>query len=443
MPKIPPHNNEAEESILGSLLIDRNALTLIADSLRPDHFYDHQRGSIYQAMLDLYQNREPIDLLTLANRLKQQKKLTQVGGSAYIAQLAEKVPTSANIQAYAKMVKDAYVKRQLISLSGEFSEMAFDESHSLEEILDQVEQRIFALSQQHLHKGFIHVKDALADSFDRLDELHKSDGQMRGVATGWRSLDNLLSGMQQSNLLILAARPGTGKTAFALNIAQHVAVKEKQPVGFFSLEMSKEELIDRLLVSEANIDAWKLKTGRLGEDEFARLSDAMGVLAESPIYIDDTPGMSILEMRTKARRLAAEYGLKLIIMDYLTLARASRNMESRVQEVAEISMGLKNIAKELKIPVIALSQLNRSVEHRGSNQPQLSDLRESGAIEQDADVVMFLYREDSEDREGIKLSIAKHRNGPVATIDMRFLGNKMRFYAVDSMHESLPTPTNQ
>lgn len=434
MAKVPPHNKEAEESILGALLIDRNALTLIADMLKPEHFYDQNRGSIYQGMLELYQRREPIDLLTLSDQLKKQKILTRVGGSAYIAALSQGVPSSANVQTYAKMVKDAFVKRQLVSMSGEFSDLALDEGSSLEEILDQVEQRIFSLSQQNLHKGFIHVKEALADSFDRLDELHKSDGTMRGLGTGWRSLDNVLSGMQPSNLIILAARPGTGKTAFALNLAHHVAVKDKQTVGFFSLEMSKEELIDRLLVSEANIDAWKLKTGRLAEDEFARLSDAMGVLAESPIFIDDTPGMSILEMRTKARRLAAEYGLKLVVMDYLTLARPSRNMESRVQEVAEISMGLKNLAKELKIPVVALSQLNRSVEHRGGNQPQLSDLRESGAIEQDADVVMFLYREDSDDREAIKLNIAKHRNGPVATIDFRFVGSKMRFFGVDTVH---------
>lgn len=439
MNKVPPHNTEAEESVLGAILIDRNALTLIADILKPDHFYDPNRGVIYQGILDLYQKREPIDLLTLADQLKKSKSLTKVGGSAYLAQLAEQVPTSAHVQSYAKMIKDAFIKRQLIQIASNFNEMAFDDSTQLEEILDQVEQKVFSLSQQNIEKGFIHVKKALADSFDRLDELHRSDGQMRGVPTGLSPLDHVLSGLQPSNLLILAARPGTGKTAFALNIAQHAAVKEKLPIGFFSLEMSKEELIDRLLVAQADIDAWKLKTGRLAEEEFGRLSDAMGVLAESPIFIDDTPGMSILEMRTKARRLAAEYGLKLIIMDYLTLARPSRPMESRVQEVGEISMGLKNLARELKIPVIALSQLNRSVEHRGSSQPQLSDLRESGAIEQDADVVMFLYREDSDDRESVKLNIAKHRNGAVATIDLRFVGNKMRFFAIDSVHD-LPTP---
>lgn len=434
--KIPPHNKDAEESVLGALLIDRNALTLIADTLKPEHFYDPSRGAIYEAVLDLFQRREPVDLLTLADQLKKRKLLTKVGGSAYLASLAEQVPTTAHVQSYAKMIKDTYIKRQMVGISAVFQELAFDESSTLEEILDQVEQKVFSLSQQNIEKGFIHVKQALADSFDRLDELHKADGQMRGVPTGIKGLDAILSGLQPSNLLILAARPGTGKTALALNIAQFAAVNKKMPVGFFSLEMSKEELIDRLLVAQADIDAWKLKTGRLGEEDFGRLSDAMGVLAESPIFIDDTPGMSILEMRTKARRLAAEYGLKLIIMDYLTLARASRPMESRVQEVGEISMGLKNLARELKIPVIALSQLNRSVEHRGGNQPQLSDLRESGAIEQDADVVMFLYREDSDDRENVKLGIAKHRNGAVGVVDLRFVGNKMRFYGVDSIHEA-------
>ncbi|PJE68158.1 replicative DNA helicase, partial [Candidatus Shapirobacteria bacterium CG10_big_fil_rev_8_21_14_0_10_38_8] len=335
MAKVPPHNNDAEEGVLGAVLIDRNALTLIADSLKPEHFYDPQKGLIYQAVLDLFQKREPIDIVTLADQLTKSKNLRRVGGSAALAQLAEKVPTSAHVQSYSKLIKDTFIKREMVRMSSSLNELAFDESTTLEQILDRFEQEVFSLSQQNLEKGFVHVKKALADSFDRLDELHKSDGKMRGVPTGLAPLDHMLSGLQPSNLLILAARPGTGKTAFSLGIAQHCAVKEKMPVGFFSLEMSKEELIDRLLVAQADIDAWKLKTGRLGEEEYARLSDAMGVLAESPIFIDDTPAMSILEMRTKARRLASEYGLKLIIMDYLTLARASRPMESRVQEVGE------------------------------------------------------------------------------------------------------------
>lgn len=432
MAKVPPHNSEAEESVLGSLLIDKEAVTTVADFLAPEHFYSENHGRIFEAVVALYQKREPIDLLTLTNELKRMKKLTQIGGSAYLTRLVEGVPTSAHVEHYARMIKDSYVKRELIGVSAEVHEMAFDDGHSVAEIMDQAEQKLFSLSQQNVKKSFIHVKDALAESFDRLDELHKSAGGMRGVATGFADLDSTLSGMQPSNLLIIAARPGMGKTAFSLNIAQYVAVNLGLPVGFFSLEMSKEELIDRLLVSQANIDAWKLKSGRLSEDDFARLSDAMGLLADAPLFIDDTPGMTVLEMRTKARRLVAERGLKLIVVDYLTLARPSRNYDSRVQEVGEISMGLKNLARELKIPVIALSQLNRSVEHRGNSQPQLADLRESGAIEQDADVVMFLYREDVEDRENVNLSIAKHRNGPVRTINLRFVGNRMRFFSVES-----------
>lgn len=436
--RIPPHNTEAEISVLGSLLIDKNSITLIADFLKPEHFYNENHGEVYKAMISLYESREPVDIVTLSDALRKVKRLQSVGGSAFIAQLVERVPTSAHVEHYAKMIKDSYVKRELITASGVIGEMAFDESKKLEEILDKAESQIFGLSQQNLKKNFTHIKDTLAESFDRLDELHKSAGGMRGVPTGIPDLDHLLSGMQPSNLIILAARPGMGKTAFSLNIGMHVAVNEGLPVGIFSLEMSKEELVDRLLVAQANIDAWKLKTGRLGEEEFARLSDAMGVLADSPIFIDDTPGMSVLEMRTKARRLVSEYGLKLVIVDYLTLAKASRNYESRVQEVGEISMGLKNLARELKIPVIALSQLNRSIEHRGNAMPQLADLRESGSIEQDSDVVMFIYREDTEDRENVKLVIAKHRNGPIGTIDMRFIGSRMRFLPVDSQHAPPP-----
>jgi replicative DNA helicase len=281
-----------------------------------------------------------------------------------------------------------------------------------------------------LKQVFIPIKDALAESFERLDELHRSSGSMRGVATGFKDLDDTLAGMQKSNLIILAARPGMGKTAFALNICQHIAVTNKKSVGFFSLEMSKEELVDRLLVGQADIDAWKLKTGRLSELDFAKLTDAMGILADAPLYIDDTPGLSILEMRTKARRLMAERGLDLIVVDYLQLIRG-RGLENRVTEVGEISQGLKNLARELKVPVLSLSQLSRAVEQRGSKQPQLSDLRESGSIEQDADVVMFLYREDDEDIESVKLTIAKHRNGPTRLIDLRFKGDRIKFYGIE------------
>lgn len=438
MARIPPHDLMAEESVLGALLLEKDAINLIADNLKPEHFYTRNNASIYQAILDLFANREPVDLLTVSHMLKSHKLLEEVGGFSHLTSLAEKVPTTANLTQYAQIIKDAYIKRQLISMAAQMTDLAFDESKKLAEILDLTEQTVFSLSQANLKRNFTHIRDTLAESFDRLDELHRSDGGMRGVPTGLPDLDHTLSGLQPSNLLILAARPGMGKTALALNVAHHVAVERNMPVGFFSLEMSREELVDRLLVSQADIDAWKLKTGRLGEDEYAKLSDAMGVLADAPLYIDDTPGMSVLEMRTKARRLAAEVGLKLVIMDYITLARPSKHYESRVQEVGEISMGLKNLARELKIPVIALSQLNRSVEHRGSAQPQLADLRESGSIEQDADVVMFLYREDAEDRENVKLSVAKHRNGPVGTIELRFLGNKMKFVGVDRLRTAPP-----
>ena len=309
--------------------------------------------------------------------------------------------------------------------------MAFDEGVEVNEVLEECEQSIFGLSQQHVKRDFIMLKDAIAQSFDRLDELQKTSGKLRGVPTGYRDLDNKLAGLQDSNLIILAARPGMGKTSFALNLAMHAAVNVGLPVGIFSLEMSQEELVDRLLVSQADIDAWRLKTGKLDEKDYDRLSHAMGVLAEAPIFIDDTPGISLGEIRTKSRRLQAEHGLKFIIVDYLQLIKG-RGQENRVQEVSEISQGLKNLARELKVPVLSLSQLNRSVENRtGSKKPMLADLRESGAIEQDADVVMFIYCEDPENREAVKLDIQKHRNGSTGEIDLVFRGDRMRFYGME------------
>lgn len=428
--KVPPHSEDAEKSVLGSILIDREAVIQVAEFLRPEHFYQEHHGLIYEAMLTLYEKREPIDVITVAEQLKKQRSFTAIGGSEYLASLVDGVPTAAHTGHYGRVVKDHFMKRRIITLGGELSEWAFDEGQEVDALMDRAEQEIFAVSQQQLSNVFIPIKDALAQSFDRLDELHKSAGGIRGVPTGFDDLDDTLAGMQKSNLIILAARPGMGKTAFALNIAQHVAVEDQMPVGIFSLEMSQEELVDRLLVAQADIDAWKLKTGRLGEEEFTRLSDAMGVLADAPLYIDDTPGMSVLEMRTKARRLMAEKGLKLIIVDYLQLIRG-RGLENRVTEVAEISQGLKNLARELKIPVLSLSQLSRAVEQRGTKVPQLSDLRESGAIEQDADVVMFLYRENDEDLSNLKLSIAKHRNGPLRTVDLRFRGERIKFYGME------------
>lgn len=429
--KLPPQNIEAEQSLLGALLIDKDAIVSIAEILRIDHFYkSQQHGSIYAAILELFEKREPIDLVTVTEKLKQSGALDKVGGSAYLAELVNKVPTAAHVESYAKIIRELAVRRQLISFSSRFIDLAYDEGMEVSNVLEECEQSVFSISQQHIKRDFIQLKDALAESFDRLDELQKTSGKLRGIPTGFRDLDAKLAGLQNSNLIIFAARPGMGKTSFALNIAQHAAVVEGIPVGIFSLEMSQEELVDRLLVAQADIDAWKLKTGRLDDKDFDRLSHAMGQLAEAPLFIDDTPGLSISEMRTKARRLQSEHGLKMLVVDYLQLMRG-RNLENRVQEVSEISQSLKNLARELKIPIFALSQLSRAVESRGSKRPQLADLRESGAIEQDADVVMFIYREDADNFESVKLDIQKHRNGPLGEIDLIFRGDRLKFYGME------------
>jgi len=433
--RIPPHSEEAEACVLGAILIDKDAIVAVAEFLRPEHFYNENNALIFQALLDLYEERKPIDIVTLKDELKKRKILTKIGGSAYLANLVNQVPTAAHVEEYGKIIKDNYTKRELISAAAKITESAFDEGQEATSVLDRAEQAIFALSQKHLRQVFLPVKEILAESFDRLDELHKTAGGLRGIPTGFKDLDDTLAGMQSSNLIILAARPGLGKTAFALGVARHVAVKEKLPVGFFSLEMSKEELVDRLLVAQADIDAWKLKTGRLDEEDFTKLSEAMGELAEAPLFIDDTPALTVLEMRTKARRLMAEHGLRFLVVDYLQLMRSVRQLENRVQEVSEISMGLKNLARELKIPVLALSQLSREVEKRGRKRPQLADLRESGSIEQDADVVMFLWREDEEDLENVELEIAKHRNGPLRRVKLHFRGDRIKFYGVESKRE--------
>lgn len=433
--RIPPHSTEAEESVLGALLLDRDAIIAVAEFVTPTDFYDGRHKAIFEACLSLYEERIPIDVLTVAERLKKQKMLKEVGGATYLAELANKVPTAAHVEHYGRIVKDHSIKRSLMTAASKLVDFSLDEGLAADALLDKAEAEVFALTQRHLTRAFTPVKDALAESFDRLDELHKQGEGLRGVATGFKDLDDALAGMQKSNLLILAARPGVGKTSLALSIAQSVAVEAKRPVGFFSLEMSKEELVDRLLVSQADIDAWKLKTGKLSEDDFTKLSNAMGELAEAPLYIDDTPALSIIEMRTKARRLQVEVGLDLLVVDYLQLAR-SRQLENRVQEVSEISQGLKNLARELKIPVLALSQLSRAVEQRGGQKrPQLADLRESGSIEQDADVVMFIWREDEEKLENVVLDIAKHRNGPLKSIPLFFKGERIKFYGRETKRE--------
>jgi len=439
-PRIPPHDEQAEASILGAILIDKDAITDIVDFLRPEFFYKSAHQEIYSAMLTLFEGHEPIDIVTVTAQLKSMGKYKDIGGTTYLTELTNIVPTAANIDTYGRIVTEHFVRRRLIDSSAKITQSAFEEKEEVKVILDRAETEILTISQQRSSQDFIAVKDALAESFDRLDELHKRGTNLRGVPTGFSDLDNKLAGMQDSNLLILAARPGQGKTAFVLNIAQHISTQLKQTVGIFSLEMSKEELVDRLLVSQADVDAWKLKTGRLGDDDFTRLSEAMGQLAEAPLFIDDTPGINIFEMRTRARRLKVGHDLKLLVVDYLQLVDPGRRYDNRVQEVSIVSQSLKNLARELKIPVLAVSQLSRAVEHRGEKKPQLADLRESGAIEQDSDVVMFLYRQEQEmenwEQQVVKLLVAKHRNGPGGELELIFRGDRIRFYGVEKQHTS-------
>jgi replicative DNA helicase len=436
--KVPPNNEEAEQSVLGAILIDKDAIATVSSIISPSDFYNPTNGMIFDAMLSLYEKGKPIDILTLKAALKKSKNSREVEQS-YLSELINIVPTAANIEHYGILIKDVATKRALIQAGSQIAEMGFGDDKEIDNILDRAESQIFAISQKSSLRSFIPLKEALAESFDRIDELHKKGAGLRGVKTGFADLDNALSGMQQSNLLILAARPGQGKTAMIVNIAQHAAVVDKTPVAIFSLEMSKEELVDRLLVGQADVDAWRIKTGKLSETDFTKLSNAMGELADAPIFIDDTPGISVSEMRTKARRLQLEQNVGLFIVDYLQLVNPGRRYDNRVQEVSIVSQSLKNLARELKVPVLAASQLSRAVEQRGGDKkPQLADLRESGAIEQDADVVMFLYRPDAEITPTIptKLLIAKHRNGPMGEIDLIFRGDRIKFYSAEKRHES-------
>lgn len=443
--KIPPHDSMAEKAVLGGVLIDNSSLSDVAEVIQAKHFYFDENRAIFEAILGLFEKNQPIDIVTVGSQLKADGNSSRVPDPKYLTELIDSVPTSAYVKHYAEIVKNTYIKRTLISMGSHLVEKSFDEQVTVQELLDGAEADIFSLSQAFLHRDFVSLRDVLATSFERLERLIKSGGEVRGLPTGFAGLDKKLAGLQDSNLIILAARPGVGKTTFALNIAMHIALKNKQSIGFFSLEMSKEELVDRLLVGQADIDAWSLKTGRLSDADYSKLTEAWGELAEAPIYIDDTPGASILEMRTKARKMKIEKDLRLIIVDYLQLAVPGKRFESRVQEVGYISQNLKNLARELQIPVLALSQLNRSIEHRGgSKKPMLADLRESGSIEQDADVVMFLYSEDDGNDELmdsskrlIKLAVAKHRNGATGDIDLMFRGDRVRFYDVTKAEEEL------
>lgn len=439
--KIPPQNLDAEKSLLGAVLIDEEVLADVSEHVTEKDFYERRHATIYGGMMRLYEKHKPVDLLTLTDELKRKKELELVGGSAYLTELTNYVPTSAHAEAYAELVAQKAVRRRLIKASSEISEMGFDEDTSTQELLEKAEAELFSVSDQSLKQDLTSLESILTESFDRMEELHRNKGALRGVRTGYRDLDNMTAGLQRSDLIILAARPAMGKTTLVTNLAYNVATVAKQPVLFFSLEMSKEQLVDRMLADASGVDAWNIRTGNLSDQDFAKLSEAMGEMAEAPIYIDDTPGLSVLEMRTKARRAAHEAPLGLIIVDYLQLMQASgRSDGNRVQEVSEISRGLKLIARELNVPVIALSQLSRSVESRSPQVPQLADLRESGSIEQDADIVMFIYREayynPETERENITdLIIAKHRNGPVGKVELYFHPERLRFMSLDKRHE--------
>ena len=440
--KIPPQNLDAEKSLLGAVLIDEEVLADAAEITHAHDFYDKNHGLIFAGMMRLFEKHKPVDLLTLTDELKRKDELEMVGGSAYLTELTNYVPTAAHASAYAEMVAQTAVRRRLIKASGDISELGYDESTTTQELLEKAEAELFSVSDQSTKQDLVSLESILTDSFDRIEELSKNKGSLRGVRTGYRDLDNMTAGLQKSDLIILAARPAMGKTTLVTNLAYNVATIEKKPVLFFSLEMSKEQLVDRMLADASGVDSWNIRTGNLSDNDFAKLSEAMGEMAEAPIYIDDTPGLSVLEMRTKSRRIAHENQLGLIIVDYLQLMQANGNHNgNRVQEVSEISRGLKLIARELNVPLIALSQLSRSVESRTPPIPQLADLRESGSIEQDADIVSFIYRpgyyepDNPEVQNITDLIIAKHRNGPVGKVQLYFHPERLRFMSLDRKHE--------
>lgn len=437
--KLPPQNVEAEQSVLGALLIDKESVFKISNILQPEDFYRDDHKEVYRAIIALNEKRTPVDLVTLTEELRQSKKLDAAGGAVYLTTLANQVLSAAHIVEHAEIVSQKSVLRRLIKTATRIIEDSYDEKGDVGGIIDKSEQALFSVSERFVTNDFLPIKDVLAETFERINELHENKGQLRGVTSGFRDLDNLLAGFQKSDLVILAARPSMGKTSLALNVALNCARDAKVPVGIFSLEMSRDQLVDSLLTIEAGIDSWRLRTGNLREDDFSKINYAMGVLSESPIYIDDSPLMSVMDIRAKARRLQAENGLGIVIVDYLQLidSKNSGGDSNRVQEVSEISRGLKALARELKVPVVALSQLSRAVESRPDKRPMLSDLRESGSIEQDADVVMFIYREDyydpDTDRKGVtQILIRKHRNGPIGEIDLYFHPEFRRFVTLEN-----------
>jgi replicative DNA helicase len=441
-----PQNVDAEASLLGAILIDTDAIIKIADRITPNDFFDPKHARIYEALRALYEKRSAIDVLTLADQLQGTGFLEMVGGPAYLSELTNFVPTAAHVEQYADIVAEKALRRRLIATSDDMTQLGRDESKNLKELIEEAETRLFEVSKQHVKQSVVSIETVLAESFERLDDLHKDSKKLRGIPTSYRDLDNMLAGLQPSDLFILAARPSMGKTAFVLNLAHKIATEAKESVLIFSLEMSKEQLVDRLLSMESGVDAWALRTGKLTDNDFEKLGEAMGALSEAKIFIDDSPGITVSDLRTKARREAHTQKLGVIIVDYLQLMSGGSRFGgdgNRVQEISEISRGLKGVARELNVPVIALSQLSRSVESRHPQIPQLSDLRESGSIEQDADVVAFLYREDyynpETDRKNIMdVLIKKHRNGPVGGVELYFDRDKQRISSLDTTHSASP-----
>lgn len=439
-PRVPPQNLEAESSLLGSLLIDADAIVKVADIVDAVDFYDNKHAVIYEAVKKLYTKHSPIDILTITDQLKADGKLDDAGGASYLTELTNFVPTATHAVRYAQIVAEKALRRRVISAGQEITELSYTETDDIQNLIETAESKLFEVSSKHTKQDIVSLESVLGESFERLDELHKDKGTIRGIPTGYKDVDNVLAGLQRSDLIILAARPSMGKTALSLNIAHNVATQAKEAVLLFSLEMSKEQLVDRLLAAEASVDAWNLRTGNLTDADFEKIGQAMGTLSEAQILIDDTPSITVSDMRTKARREAHQRPIGLIIVDYLQLmsggGRFTSDTGNRVQEISEISRGLKGIARELNVPLIALSQLSRSVESRHPQIPQLADLRESGSIEQDADVVAFIYNEDyynpDTDRKNITdLFIKKHRNGPVGNVELYFDRQKQKFKSLE------------
>lgn len=432
IPRVPPQSTEAEQAVLGSMLLDKEVIPTVTEILKGDDFYRDHHKEIYEIILDLSDVGQPVDLITVSDKLKLRGTLEAIGGLEYLTQIASNVPTTANVRHYAKIVEEKSILRKLIHASTEITNMGYEASEDISVIMERAEKNIFDILQKKNSKGFTHISNVLVSAFDRLEELYNNNGQVTGIPTGFIDLDMKTSGLQNSDLILIAARPAMGKTSFVLNVAQYAAIHGKKPVAIFSLEMSKEQLVNRMLASEVMVDSHKIRTGKLEDDDWIKIARALGPFSEAPIYIDDTPGVSMTELRAKCRRLKIEKGIGMVVIDYLQLMQGRGKNESRQQEISDISRSLKILAKELNVPVITLSQLSRAVESRQDHRPILSDLRESGAIEQDADIVMFLYREDYYDPETERKNIAdviiaKHRNGSTGTVELRWFGEFTKF----------------